>query len=312
MEIFKKLGVIAAISLLSACSGGSNNSKEIAETTLVTGDTGYAEELAIAAGESSKSLISSDASKGFLPIGVTADNDVIAMVKQTILAHLPNPQTTLLPIGLQETTSGPVRAPGDCGGYYETISTTTTPDDSGAIYPITSELVGEYSDFCSGDSTYQAVMNGTITSKVTLSSPTVSTSESSYDVTYTTSGAFGNGSGRIIVSETCTYISGVTNCTSTSDSEPYFSNSGATYTFEGASVSGDSSSGYDISGVLRDDLGNSYDVEVTGLLQCGSGNISTGTITVTDSTGETVSVSFPNCNECVISYEGNSWTIPQP
>jgi len=110
--------------------------------------------------------------------------------------------------------------------------------------------------------------------------------------------------------ETCNTVNSVETCSSSS--EPYTASSGTSYTFENATVSGSSSSGYNIEGDLTDNQGNSFNVNVEGLTQCDSGNISTGTITITSSTGEVVSVTFPNCNECVISYAGDSWTIPQP
>ena len=64
--------------------------------------------------------------------------------------------------------------------------------------------------------------------------------------------------------------------------------------------------------VYDEDLGY-FDIDASSLTySCDNGNFSTGTISILDSSGEEViSVSFPNCNDCVVTYGGNADTYSQ-
>ena len=59
MQLLRTITLATTVSLLTACGGGSGGGDETPQgRTLKAGDRAYAEELAISAGEGSKSLIS--------------------------------------------------------------------------------------------------------------------------------------------------------------------------------------------------------------------------------------------------------------
>ena len=310
MKLLKAIALSTTFSLLTACGGGGDGDEDPQARSLEAGDKAYAEELAISAGEGSKSLVNSE-SGGFIPAAfVSENNTVIDTLKEklqqsTQFGNYPS-ALSLLPVGAQETTTN--REDGNCGGYYETTATTTATDST--FYPYTQKASTIYADYCEGDEGYQTVFNGNTIWEYTFTDPDNGSRKWYYDVSALMTTPYDPQSWTWKYNETCNTVNGVETCSSSS--EPYTASSGTSYTFENASVSGDSSSGYNIEGDLTDNQGNSFNVNVEGLTQCDSGNISSGTITITSSTGEVVSVTFPNCSECVISYAGNAWTIPQP
>ncbi|MBL4607935.1 MAG: hypothetical protein JKY01_08930 [Pseudomonadales bacterium] len=311
MKKLTTLALITTFSILTACGGGSGDSETPPTRTLGDGDRSYAEELAIAAGEGSKSLAGSE-SGGFLPLGfVSTENAIIDGLKQSLQQSFElNSTDSLLPLGIQETITETEN--GGCGGSMETTSTTTTPDDtsSGNIYPLHYEGTSTFIDYCNEDDGFETIFNGSLAWAYSITDPSSFSWVWDYNVSYSTNSPYGPQTGRFVYKESCSTINGVETCST--NSEPYVASTGTSYTFENATVSGNSFSGYNIEGNLIDNQGNSFSVSVQGFTQCDSGNVSTGTITITSSAGETVSVSFPNCNECVISYAGDSWTIPQP
>lgn len=311
MRSLKALALVTSVSILTACGGGSGGGEDPQSRTLEAGDKTYAEELAISAGEGSKSLVSSG-SGGFAPVAFVGEsNTVIDTLKEKLQQSVEigshSSALSLLPVGAQETTTD--REDGNCGGYYETTETTTTPD-SPPYFPFNRKASTIYADYCDEDEGYQTIINGSITWEYTLTDPENTSWKWYYDVSASSTTPYGPQSWTWKFNETCNTVNGVETCSSSS--APYVASSGTSYTFENASVSGNNSSGYNIEGELTDNQGNSFDVSVEGLTQCDSGNISSGTITITSSTGEIVSVTFPNCNECVIGYAGDSWVIPQP
>lgn len=92
-----------------------------------------------------------------------------------------------------------------------------------------------------------------------------------------------------------------------------FVDNGKRYRTTNVSVSGNNTSGYNVSAtVFIGDLGY-VEITATNLTICANGNIGTGTIEVTDANGNVVlSVTFPDCNTMVITYNGVPDTVPQP
>ena len=312
MKLLKAIALSTTFSLLTACGGGGGGDEDPQARILEAGDKDYAEELAISAGEGSKSLASSE-SGGFTPVAFVGEEDTILdKLKQSLTQPVDlssdNSPLSSLPLGVQETSTKTEKVLGNCGGYYE--DTTTTTVDAQTLYPFQVELSLNYVDYCTGNETNKTITNGNINVITTASDESNSSQSVSYNLSSSSTSPYGPQSLTRAGSETCNTVNGVKTCSSSS--EPYTASSGVIYTFENANVSGNNSSGYNIEGDLTDNQGNSFNVNVEGLTQCDSGNISSGTITITSSTGEVVSVTFPNCSECVISYAGNAWTIPQP
>lgn len=312
MKLLKAITISTTFSLLTACGGGGDGGEDPQARTLEAGDKAYAEELAISAGEGSKSVISAKSS-GPIPVPVAFVGESSTIIdtlkeelKESIQLDNYSSELPLLPVGAQETTTE--REYGNCGGYYE-VTTTYTVNDT-TIYPLQGVSSANYVDYCDGDEGYQTTINGKMTWEYTITDAENASWKWDYDLSASSTTPYGPQSWTWVYAETCNTVNGVETCTTSS--APYVASSGTSYTFENASVSGNNSSGYNIEGDLTDNQGNSFNVNVEGLTQCGTGNISNGTITITSSTGEVVSVTFPNCSECVISYAGDSWTIPQP
>jgi len=57
MKLLKAVALSTTFSLLTACGGGGGGGEDPQARTLEAGDKAYAEELAISAGEGSKSLV---------------------------------------------------------------------------------------------------------------------------------------------------------------------------------------------------------------------------------------------------------------
>ncbi len=94
--------------------------------------------------------------------------------------------------------------------------------------------------------------------------------------------------------------------------EDNFSQGGTSYKISNVEVSGNNTSGYDVSvRVYHEDYGY-IDIEGEDLIACSSGGFSSGTITVTDSSSSAVlTVTYVSCSEMTVTYNGVSETLAQ-
>jgi len=87
-----------------------------------------------------------------------------------------------------------------------------------------------------------------------------------------------------------------------------------TYSVSNSSVSGSASSGYTVSATVTDPDHGSFSITTTSpiILDCANGQPSSGVIEFSDSTGLTATVTFNDCTNFTISYDGNSSTYDWP
>ena len=86
--------------------------------------------------------------------------------------------------------------------------------------------------------------------------------------------------------------------------------SNRTYTTSNMEVTGDSSTGYNVSGSVTDPDHGTITISASGILfNCPSGVPSAGTITVTASGGVTATVTFNDCDSFSIDYDGSVTTV---
>jgi len=184
-----------------------------------------------------------------------------------------------LPSGVSTTING------DCGG-----SATVNSDSTGSKITIT------YNSFCSGS----AVFSGTAV---------ITRTESSFTIKYTDFKVTIDGVTTTLDMTVACNTTG-TSCTFSSD---FTGDNGTVYQSGSVSVSGNNTSGFNISGSVSDPDAGKIDFSANGITICTNGNIGSGTINITDSTGNIViTVSFPNCNEMIITFNGTTERIAQP
>lgn len=93
------------------------------------------------------------------------------------------------------------------------------------------------------------------------------------------------------------------NCSIFSD----FEENGRSYRIENSSVSGSSSTGYNVEARVYDEEYGYVEISSTGLVfDCSNGNPSTGTIEVTDGEGNTASIEFVSCTEFTVTVDGSA------
>jgi hypothetical protein len=111
-------------------------------------------------------------------------------------------------------------------------------------------------------------------------------------------------------------VSGTVTCTdygnSCSVQESFQGSDGASVTVEDVTVSGNSTSGYNLSAQVYHEEYGALTINAMNLTFCENGNIQSGTISVTDSTNTVVLViTFTNCDDFTATFNGVSNTYPQ-
>ena len=195
---------------------------------------------------------------------------------------------------------------GDCGGSATIVSEDTSSGD--ALFPLESEQEITYNNFCLslGDGT-SMTFNGSVDIELFIDED-YSFFAFSYDLAFSSDNAF-VGSGVIQASETCeTFGDAAPICTSSSS---YEYSDGNEYVLSDFEVSGDASSGYSFDGEVDGGDFDTFTISVSDITLCDNGNIGSGSITITEAEVGTVSVSFPNCDEMIVTYDGVSETLPQ-
>ncbi len=281
-SLFSLIGIFFAFFLLSAC-GSSDSSDEDGfdgETSAATADVDNQEALAVAAAEASKQAVNSDQGPN-LPLAVDIRSnllDIAENAKETIIA---SQLASGVVIDVSEICTGGGTASVD-------TNTSATPQE----VPTSGNWDIEYSNCDTGNGTIDGTMDYTFSNS--FQNVTIV-----YDIDFTTTEGSFSLSGTITCNnEECTY---------TED----FSVNGVDYRIENIEVSEDID-GFNISGRVFDENLGYIDFETSDFTACSNGNVQTGTITISDSTNtEVITVTFPNCNDCIVTFDGVETTFQQ-
>ena len=271
--------------ILAACGGGGGGGDPAPNTgTQPSGNAGDAtataensDELAIAAQEGSKQAISSSNNPfGSLVSENYLNEIVVKSAHETALSYSAG---TL--VGAVTTING------SCGG-----TASVDVDNTNTNYVIT------YSNYCYS-SNY--VIDGTITYTIDSNNNVYSYSFNNVTISY------GGQTHTLNGSSTCNRT---TNQCSYNTS--FTGSNNVSYSSSNVSVSGNNNSGYNISATITHPTYGSISIVATNITICTNGNIGTGTISVTDSTGNVViSATFPSCSQMIITYNNVTTTVNQ-
>ncbi len=282
MNIAKVLLVsLVSCILITGCAkeeGSSSGSGGASFTnTSVTVDAGNKNVVAKATSIASAQAIKGDSAPG-----------ARALLDQSKFAFLTKPRTLGQTRAIQtEDVSDYLCLSGGSAVYqYDTDNFTQDRYSFSYVYDQCNYTFGDYSVVTDGTGSLE-YDNGITTTEFNL---TITTN----DETYTMSGTW-----------TC---SDMLDCTF--DEE--FSVEGVDYQVSNVEVSGNTSSGFNISGrINHSDLGY-VDFVATGLVQCTDGGFESGNIVITDSTSsEVVSITFVSCTEMTITFNNVSETVAQ-
>ncbi|WP_188150829.1 hypothetical protein [Teredinibacter waterburyi] len=197
---------------------------------------------------------------------------------------------------------------GDCGGSMTITGFIDSPDDPDQIFPFVVEAQGAMDDYCVESDGYSIIYNGSLVYRFDYFSADLYDVIYSYDISYTSTYP-GYPSGVMAAEEYCSMSEAMELECSTSSS--YESADGSDYTLSGALVTGNETSGYNASGVIEDELGNSYNVTATNLTFCENGNFGSGEIELEVSSNDILTVSFFSCTGYTITHQGVSETFTQ-
>ncbi len=289
-RLFMVMFTLCLAFVISSCSSSSSDDDDDdggnngggGNTSEATVTSGNKKEVSSASVEGTKQAILGDD----LPLGIDATNttsETLKTITVDLIEQIEN--AAALPTGISSSIDGP------CGGSADYTSATS----GGKI----SRIDINYRDYCSSD----MYLNGLVKIYYSYSGDSIS----SYKIVYSNVTITGNGYNETInmtidcnASYSCTYSSTTTG------------SDGRTYTVSGSTVTGNNSSGYNASATITDPDHGTITITATNITICENGNIGTGEIKVTDSTGNVVlSVTFPNCTQMVVVYKGTSATYNQ-
>ena len=291
-RLFTVIFTLCLAFAISSCSSsgsddddddGGNTGSTPSEATVTSGNK---KQVSTASVEGTKEAILSVSND--LPTGV--DIDAISTANETLrtmtlelaqqIQNAPN-----LPTGFSSSVDG------SCGGkaYY----TANTSGDR------LNRIDIDYDDYCSSNIAF----NGSVIIYYYYNGDEVT----GYKLVYSNLSMVGGGYDEIVnMTITCDANGGCTYSSSTTGSD------GRTYTVSGSTVTGNNNSGYNASATITDPDHGTITVTASNITICENGNIGTGEIEVTDSTGNIVlSITFPNCTEMVVVYNGVSATYDQ-
>lgn len=205
------------------------------------------------------------------------------------------------------TTPGSSTTYGTCGGESVATFVLTQPDVG--LYPEYWEGLTQYNNFCTDLPNGQTfTLNGTDAGSIaTLAEDNVIT-ENRYDLYYISSDpAIG------VVYHNHVFRCQNEDCTV---SVEYEDESGNPFMLTAISVSGNNSSGYSATATLTDESAVAYSLRARGVTFCPVQNgqplrLQTGSVTAQVPGGSSISVTFPNCNEMVVTYQGVAERIAQ-
>jgi hypothetical protein len=324
----KTIWLVCAIAICAACGGGGGGDDGGGTTSGGTGGTGgggtgggtgggggtvltpdqtFAQNTAIAVTETTKQVVASDQSV-FMPLGAVVENpSIVGLIRDVVLNNAPLPESGReLPVSVIESTTSDFSVDGDCGGTYSGTSTVTS-DTEDPLFIFDTDLEGTFVNFCIEVPPYSVTYNGDVALVASNFSATSQEFTITLDVTFTSTLPDAPVTGSIDVAQSCTVDGAVSECTYATT----FLGEASVYTVTGVQVFGDSGVGFDVSGDIADDDGNEYTFVASQITFCLSGNIQSGTIDVTVNGGDVVNISYPNCNEMIITYKGESRTVSQ-
>jgi hypothetical protein len=296
----KKVCLTALTISLAACGGGSSSSGS--DGTIDTSFVGNSS--AATASSSNAPTLARAASEGALQAAATVDAPIGYETNLDELNRELNAQIIDMvlagdtPIAATETTAG------NCGGEIRV----TTPDYSSFNPGDTYSASAVYDNYCVGYGSFTYVINGSYYSNINTRNDG-SISRAIYSFDYEATSNYG-GEGNVIrysATQDCAYNSS-SQQTSCTISDNFTGVDGRSYRVE--NFEGDE---YDLSARIYDQDYGYFDIEASSLgYACDNGNFSFGSITIEDSSGnEVISVTFPNCNDCVVTYGGTANTYSQ-
>lgn len=298
----KILGVLLFALALTACGGGGGGggggnddgggdggTTYSGSTSEATVDDTNTDDIGRASAEGTLASLRQEQAQDASPLATdTMSEEAMADVHMDVIreARVTGLNRT---VGSQATST----VSGDCGG---SAAVDSTSNSDGSV--VTGSVV--YSDYCVSDGTDSVIFNGTVDYRIeTDSSGALTYYRFSYDNFRFTS----NGDTQSLTATVeCTFSSSTVSCTTSSD---FVGSDGRTYRTTDYTVSGDASSGYDVSARVYDPDHGYVEIAATNITVCANGNIGTGTITVTDSTGTNImTVTFTSCSEYTVTYNG--------
>ncbi len=284
------LSIVLGLSLvftLSSCSssggdddGGNNNNQ--GNTSEATVSDNNKKDVSTASAEGAKQAVTGST----LPTGISAESELNEALKDLAINVLEQVESlSNLPTGYSGTLTG------DCGGNANYNAVINGQQVNRIEY--------DFNQYCSSSYT----LDGNMTIYYTYSGNDISSYRIVYDnLTY--SGPSYNETINMTITCNASYSCTYSSTTTGSD--------GRTYTVSDSSVTGNNSSGYNVSATVTDPDHGTITITATNITICDNGNIGSGEIEVTDSTGAVVlSITFPNCSEMVVTYDGVATTYNQ-
>lgn len=310
-----KIGLLCTVFAFFIACGGSSDDSSTNDSLSGDGDViegsvdETAEELAVAAQDTTSQILSYESDpSGYTIIPTTASGASASKAFNKALAVFPSKQITSAssfagdPIETYETSTEYISEDGPCGGTLS--GTTTIIADDENIYPFEGEVDWSFDEYCHEDEDSWIIFNGNGYYHFLFADSENGTSDLVYDISYT-SNIIGYTSGSCYYAEHCITVDGDEEC-----SVGVTDIGTATYYTSDVSVSGDATSGYDISYYITDSDGNAFYIEFTDLIPCDDGGIGSGYGTV-EYDGGYINIEFTSCDEFVVTYNGISETFDQ-
>lgn len=292
---YASIGLMSATFGLTACSsgsgsgpgGGATGGTVTAEDPVALSESN-SQDFAVAATEGALETIESrDAPQ--TPFGIEVANpDLIALE----IVNNNAAQSAALPVGIvQDFSSQLCTGGGTASGDINLSGSGGTFTFNNCVYASGITLSGsfEYTSTTSGDTT-----------EITIT-------YNNFTITYPNSEAFTIAS----MTMTCTTTGQSTSCTRSSS---FTGRSGGSYTITSSTVTGNSSSGFNVNATVSISSVGSVTIETTSpiVLGCDNGWPSSGTITYTGSGGLSASVTFNSCTSYTVTFNGVSNTFSWP
>ena len=280
------------LTIFLACNGGTGDDPSGTNGATTGTVDEAAETLAVAARETTKQILASE-----------SDAAGFALLPSTTVAF-PEVDVTKDPLSVlnsrfepYKTTTETVSEDGECGGTLDRTTVSSSEDET--IFPIEIDADWVYNNYCSetDDGNYWIRFNGSMTYYLQYTSQDNATRHYYYELSYTSNIPF-LPSGTLSYAKYCTIEDGIENC-----NVGVYESETTTYYTADVSVSGNASSGYDISYILSDNVGHSYTVTFTDLRPCDDGGISSGS-GVVNFNGEEIRIEFTDCGEYLVTHDG--------
>lgn len=203
-----------------------------------------------------------------------------------------------------------VNLTGTCGGNTTGTITTTTPENEAERFPLSVVFDVDYNEFCIDSGNGQVTADGNLYISIVFLAEDAWESEISYDVDYSADNS-PFPAANVQASQSCVKLSGMPEqC----DVDNSFVVGGANYTLSSGGIDGNENDGYSFEATLTEDNGDdivSYEVVFSDLVVCDNGNFESGSFTVSEVGGDTLSVEFLDCDTARVSYQGITEDVDQ-